>query len=105
MTEDEIRTEAANAECARWVEAMKKLGFNGHPGLSIEENLRDFAMARETEELLILRNIARVAGLWGQAYAVLQLDPTPEARRAAAKVAREMVEAMAAYSQFLVEKN
>lgn len=33
---------AQEKEMARWVDAMKELGFAGHPGLSVKENLRAF---------------------------------------------------------------
>ena len=38
-----FRTTVANEECDRWAKAMEKLGFRSHPGLSVEENLWDFA--------------------------------------------------------------
>jgi hypothetical protein len=39
---ERFRTKVALEECERWIQAMKKLGFTPHPGLSVEENLRAF---------------------------------------------------------------
>lgn len=102
---ERFRTKVANDECARWVEAMKKLGYAGHPGLSVEENLRGFAEKREKEELAILRDIADLAGKWGVAYASFQLDPSPGRRKGLVQIGTDMANALAAYGQFKAEKN
>jgi len=62
-------------------------------------------MSVDQEELAILREVARLAGEWGVAFAEFQVAPTPERRKKAAKLAREMSEALGVYARFKAERN
>lgn len=57
------------------------------------------------EELKILRDIARLSGEWGVAFAELQIDPSKARRERAASVGREMGAALKRYKQFLDERS
>jgi len=102
---ERFRAKVAGEELARWVAALGKLGYTAHPGISPEENLREFAAKRETEELSILRDIADLSGKWGIAYANYQLNPAPDRRAVLSQIARVLAETLAAYSQFKAQKN
>lgn len=47
-------------ERQRWIEALKELGFTVHPGVSVKENLSDFANWWHRKEEARTRNHGQV---------------------------------------------
>jgi len=60
---------------------------------------------RDSIELDLLRDIARLAGEWGKVYVVLSIHPSKEAQKKAGEVAKNLAMALEAYEQLLREKN
>lgn len=68
-------------------------------------NKKDTPKCGHEEELKVLRDIARLAGEWGIAFANLQVSPSKARRNKAANIGRQMSNALEYYDQFKREQN
>lgn len=62
-------------ERERWIEALEELGFHAHPGVSVKENLFDFAKQRSRDLELQLEEFKKWIREDGHNHCE---EPTPE---------------------------